>query len=65
VDVCKGKNGSLLTRLVDAGGPQGISQLQILKDVVERVSRDDSDHSAVVKRPCEVFDAIGGAGTGG
>jgi len=56
----------LLTEMVDAAGPRGISQLMILKNVMESLSRGfgvDSDE--VVKRPCEVFHAIGGVGTGG
>ena len=56
----------MLTHCIDAGGPQGISQLLILKDVVERLSKDESgDAQGEVKRPCEVFDMIGGVGTGG
>ena len=50
----------------DAGGPQGVSQLLILEDVMERLSKDESGNSqGTVKRPCEVFDMIGGVGTGG
>jgi hypothetical protein len=55
-----------LTRMVDAGGPRGISQLMILKNVMESLhcgSGVDSEDN--VKRPCEVFQAIGGVGTGG
>jgi hypothetical protein len=56
----------MLTSDTDAGGPQGISQLLILKDVMERLSKDESGVSqGTVKRPCEVFDMIGGVGTGG
>ena len=56
----------MLTGGIDAGGPQGISQLLILKDVMERLSGDESgDSHGTVKRPCEVFDVIGGVGTGG
>jgi hypothetical protein len=56
----------MLTGRTDAGGPQGISQLLILEDVMERLSKDESgDFQGTVKRPCEVFDMIGGVGTGG
>jgi hypothetical protein len=56
----------ILTGRTDAGGPQGISQLLILKDVMERLSKDESgDSQGTVKRPCEVFDMIGGVGTAG
>jgi hypothetical protein len=55
-----------LTSYIDAGGPQGISQLLILKDVMERLSKDEhADSQGVIKPPCEVFDVIGGVGTGG
>jgi hypothetical protein len=56
----------MLTSCIDAGGPQGVSQLLILKDVMEKLSRDETRESqATVKRPCDVFDMIGGVGTGG
>jgi hypothetical protein len=56
----------MLTSCIDAGGPQGLSQLLILKDVMERLSKDENgDSQGIVKRPCEVFDMIGGVGTGG
>jgi hypothetical protein len=56
----------MLTSCIDAGGPQGISQLLILKEVMERLSKDESgEFQGTVKRPCEVFDMIGGVGTGG
>jgi hypothetical protein len=55
-----------LTGMVDAGGPRGISQLMILKNVMDSLSRGSGvDSEEVVKRPCEVFHAIGGVGTGG
>ena len=53
-------------RTADAGGAQGISQLMILERVMELISRGSrEDSEAVVKRPCEIFHAIGGVGTGG
>ena len=56
----------LLTDRRDAGGPQGISQLLILNEVMEKISKDESgDSQGIVKRPYEVFDMIGGVGTGG
>jgi hypothetical protein len=55
----------LLTGMIDAGGPRGISQLMILKNVMESLSRGSRvDSEEVVKRPYEVFHAIGGVGTG-
>ena len=33
---------------------------------MERLSKDESgDSEGIIKRPCEVFDMIGGVGTGG
>jgi hypothetical protein len=56
----------ILTSCIDAGGPQGVSQLLILKDVMERLSKDEiGDSQGIMKRPYEVFDMIGGVGTGG
>ena len=56
----------MLTGGVDAGGPQGVSQLLILKGVIEKLCKDEGgDSQGLVKRPCEVFDLIGGVGTGG
>ncbi|KIM22112.1 hypothetical protein M408DRAFT_54580, partial [Serendipita vermifera MAFF 305830] len=48
---------------IDGGGPRGISQLEILKHVLEKISGDTDD--IPLKRPCEVFAMIGGTGTGG
>jgi hypothetical protein len=56
----------MLTSYIDAGGPQGVSQLLILKEVMQKLSRDeDGGSQTTVKRPCDVFDMIGGVGTGG
>ncbi|KIM20775.1 hypothetical protein M408DRAFT_30102, partial [Serendipita vermifera MAFF 305830] len=51
---------------LDAGGPRAISQLEILKYIMDRLAKDtDNDGSQTIKRPCEVFAMIGGTGTGG
>ncbi|KIM19558.1 hypothetical protein M408DRAFT_83403, partial [Serendipita vermifera MAFF 305830] len=51
---------------IDAGGPRGISQLEILKCVMKRLADDADDGSPqTTKRPCEMFAMIGGTGTGG
>ncbi|KIM20771.1 hypothetical protein M408DRAFT_54598, partial [Serendipita vermifera MAFF 305830] len=47
----------------DAGGPRGISQLETLKHIMDRL--DDNADGDANKRPCEVFAMIGGTGTGG
>jgi len=59
-------NECRITDWTDAGGAQAVSQLHVLCHVMERISRDANTCSGgTVKRPCEVFDAIGGTGTGG
>ncbi|KIM23853.1 hypothetical protein M408DRAFT_27557 [Serendipita vermifera MAFF 305830] len=51
---------------LDAGGPRGISQLEILKHIMDKLTEDtDNDVPQTIKRPCEVFAMIGGTGTGG
>jgi hypothetical protein len=56
----------IITCSIDAGGSQAISQLCILEHLMEKISHDDQTASqGMVKRPCEVFDVIGGVGTGG
>lgn len=47
----------------DNGGLQAISILRVLKDVCKRLS--ERDGHATPLRPCELFDVIGGIGTGG
>ena len=59
-------NGQRVIHGTDAGGTQAVSQLHILSHVMEKISCDtNSTFHGAVKRPCEVFDAIGGTGTGG
>lgn len=59
-------NGQIITDSTDAGGAQAVSQLHILCDVMEKISQDTNGRfHGVMKRPCEVFDVIGGTGTGG
>jgi hypothetical protein len=56
----------IVTCGIDAGGVQAISQLRILEHLMEKISQDERSVSeGMVKRPCEVFDVIGGVGTGG
>ena len=49
--------------LVDAGGPRGISQLKILEQMMNLRNVGVEDDQK--KRPCTVFDMIGGVGSGG
>src|SRR5450631_3512582 len=59
-------NKRRITSGIDAGGAQAVSQLRILDHLMEKISQDNQGtHQGIVKRPCEVFDVIGGVGTGG
>jgi hypothetical protein len=56
----------IITGGIDAGGTQAVSQLRILEHLMEKISQDNQGTSqGIVQRPCEVFDVIGGVGTGG
>jgi hypothetical protein len=47
----------------DAGGTRGISQLKILAELMAQLNLNvTEDHKL---RPCDAFDLIGGAGSGG
>lgn len=48
---------------LDGGGVRGISSLYVLKYIMDRLNcrRSAKDR----KKPCEVFDLIGGTSTGG
>jgi len=48
----------------DAGrGSRGISQLKILINLLHRTNSEAQGHPK--SRPCDVFDMIGGTGSGG
>ncbi|CAE7168497.1 unnamed protein product [Rhizoctonia solani] len=48
---------------LDGGGIRGLSSLLILKEIMNRVKRDEGLDE--VPRPCDYFDVIGGTSTGG
>lgn len=48
---------------LDGGGVRGLSSLQILKQLMERVRVES--HSDMPRKPCDYFDMIGGTSTGG
>ncbi|EPS38438.1 hypothetical protein H072_7827 [Dactylellina haptotyla CBS 200.50] len=48
---------------LDGGGIRGLSELVILKEILQRVKHDCK--LADIPRPCEYFDLIGGTSTGG
>jgi hypothetical protein len=48
---------------LDGGGVRGLSSLQILKVVMQRIA--DAQKLDDVPKPCDFFDMIGGTSTGG
>ena len=48
---------------LDGGGIRGLSSLQVLKQLMERIGSEAGVESA--PKPYEVFDIIGGTSTGG
>ena len=48
---------------LDGGGIRGLSSLQILKNVLEKVAREGGLQTP--PKPCDFFDMIGGTSTGG
>lgn len=49
---------------LDGGGVRGLSTLYILKGLMDRLNQK-RPNGAPKKKPCEVFDLIGGTSTGG
>lgn len=49
---------------LDGGGVRGLSTLYILKGLMDRMNQTRPS-GAPIKKPCEVFDLIGGTSTGG
>jgi patatin-like phospholipase/acyl hydrolase len=47
---------------LDGGGVRGLSSLLILREIMEEIERQTGVEGA---KPCQYFDLIGGAGTGG
>lgn len=56
-----GKALALLS--LDGGGVRGLSSLQILKQLMERIADERGLDSP--PKPCDFFDMIGGTSTGG
>jgi patatin-like phospholipase/acyl hydrolase len=50
---------------LDGGGVRGLSTLYILKSLMERLNHERQTANLLPVKPCEVFDLIGGTGTGG
>lgn len=49
---------------LDGGGVRGLSTLYILKGLMDRLN-EKRPPKTPAKKPCEVFDLIGGTSTGG
>jgi patatin-like phospholipase/acyl hydrolase len=47
----------------DAGGTRGVSQLKILAELMHRLNFEVEEDEVLL--PCDVFDMIGGSGSGG
>ena len=50
---------------LDSGGVRGLSSLLILKGLMDEINADRQDRGQSPVKPCELFDLIGGTGTGG
>lgn len=50
---------------LDGGGVRGLSTLYILKGLMAQLNHDRRDQHLPPRKPCEVFDLIGGTSTGG
>jgi patatin-like phospholipase/acyl hydrolase len=48
---------------IDGGGARGLSELIILKELMERIALKNK--LTETPRPCEYFDMVGGTATGG
>jgi patatin-like phospholipase/acyl hydrolase len=56
----------LTLRMTDGGGIRGLSQLEIMRNIMHQLNWDSgSDGSMKGILPCERFDLMGGSGTGG
>ncbi|KAK1948758.1 phospholipase, patatin family protein, partial [Colletotrichum sublineola] len=58
------RNGLCLLSL-DGGGVRGLSTLYILKGIMDRLNHERERTKLPSVKPCQVFDLIGGTGTGG
>jgi hypothetical protein len=50
---------------LDGGGVRGLSTLYILQRIMERLNFEREEAGLRPKKPCEIFDLIGGTSTGG
>ena len=57
--------GGLCLLSLDGGGVRGLSTLHILKRIMNEINRLRKEKGRPERKPCEVFDLIGGTSTGG
>ncbi|KAF1960382.1 phospholipase [Byssothecium circinans] len=50
---------------LDGGGVRGLSTLYILQGIMNRLNYMREEHGLRERKPCEIFDLIGGTSTGG
>jgi patatin-like phospholipase/acyl hydrolase len=50
---------------LDGGGVRGLSTLYILQGIMNRLNYMREEHNLRPRKPCEIFDLIGGTSTGG
>ncbi|KAF2635937.1 phospholipase, patatin family protein [Massarina eburnea CBS 473.64] len=50
---------------LDGGGVRGLSTLYILQGIMDRLNYMRREHGLRDRKPCEIFDLIGGTSTGG
>jgi hypothetical protein len=58
------KDGLCLLSL-DGGGVRGLSSLYVLKSLMDRFNSERTAKGLDTRKPCEIFDLIGGTSTGG
>jgi patatin-like phospholipase/acyl hydrolase len=58
------QNGLCLLSL-DGGGVRGLSTLYVLNSLMAQLNHERQAKNLPSVKPCEVFDLIGGTGTGG
>jgi patatin-like phospholipase/acyl hydrolase len=65
-NLSSGRSELLTFTHIDGGGVRGLSQLEIMRNIMHRLNWDrESDESNGGILPCEHFDMMGGSGTGG
>jgi patatin-like phospholipase/acyl hydrolase len=50
---------------LDGGGVRGLSTLYILQGIMNRLNYMREEAGLLPRKPCEIFDLIGGTSTGG